>query len=362
MKIAVYAISKNEEGFVERFMESAKLADYVIIGDTGSTDGTPDLARSLGATVHSIYVDPWRFDIARNAVLALIPRDVDVCISLDLDEVLEPGWRDEIERVWTEHPATTNLWYFFDWGAGFEFWYRKIHSRKGYFWWHACHEDIRLDPRVEEKNFWLPKKLISHYPDPTKSRGQYMEILSASVKEDDRDPQHWFYYSRELTFCGRWEEARQALHKYLTMPNATNPNERCYAMRTLALTYHQLGDQNAREKWLLQAAGEAPTTREPWCELAQAMFDTGRWPECYAFANRALMITYDSHKTYTMDPKVWGAWPHDLAGISAWYLGMADVAITQAEIALSYEPENEAFQRNLNWYKNPPEKTLEAAE
>jgi hypothetical protein len=41
---------------------------------------------------------------------------------------------------------------------------------------------------------------------------------------------------------------------------------------------------------------------------------------------------------------------------------MADVAITQAEIALSYEPENEAFQRNLNWYKNPPEKTLEAAE
>ena len=248
MKIAIYAISKNEEKFVERFCDSAKDADYVIIGDTGSSDNTADLARSCGATVYDIHISPWRFDLARNAVLALVPSDTDICISLDLDEVMEPGWREEVERVWQEQPDTTNLWYYFDWGAGFEFWYRKIHSRKGYHWWHACHEDIRLDPRVEEKNFWLPKKLVSHYPDPEKSRGQYMSILEASVKEDDRDPQHWFYYSRELTFNGRWTEARDALHKYLSMPNALNPNERCYAMRTLAQTYGNLGGPSrARE-------------------------------------------------------------------------------------------------------------------
>lgn len=34
MKIAVYAISKNEEMFVERFCNSAKDADLILIADT----------------------------------------------------------------------------------------------------------------------------------------------------------------------------------------------------------------------------------------------------------------------------------------------------------------------------------------
>ena len=45
MKIAVYAISKNEEQFVDRFCASAADADVILIADTGSTDGTVERAR-----------------------------------------------------------------------------------------------------------------------------------------------------------------------------------------------------------------------------------------------------------------------------------------------------------------------------
>ena len=38
MKIAVYAIAKNEEAFVTRWVESAADADYVVLLDTGSSD------------------------------------------------------------------------------------------------------------------------------------------------------------------------------------------------------------------------------------------------------------------------------------------------------------------------------------
>jgi len=69
MKIAVYAISKNEEQFVKRFCESAKDADIILIGDTGSTDNTAELGRQCGATVVDIRIKPWRFDKAREAVL-----------------------------------------------------------------------------------------------------------------------------------------------------------------------------------------------------------------------------------------------------------------------------------------------------
>jgi len=77
LKIAVYAISKNEEQFVQRFCESAKDADLILIADTGSTDNTQALAINCGAVVHEICVSPWRFDKARDTALALIPRDFD---------------------------------------------------------------------------------------------------------------------------------------------------------------------------------------------------------------------------------------------------------------------------------------------
>src|SRR5258708_5207699 len=75
MKIAIYGICLNEEAFVARFMD-------------------------LGAQIQAIRIVPWRFDHARNAALDLVPDDVDVCVSLDLDTVLRPGWRAALEAAW----------------------------------------------------------------------------------------------------------------------------------------------------------------------------------------------------------------------------------------------------------------------
>ncbi len=40
MKSAIYTIALNERQFVDKWYESAKDADYLLIADTGSTDGT----------------------------------------------------------------------------------------------------------------------------------------------------------------------------------------------------------------------------------------------------------------------------------------------------------------------------------
>lgn len=347
LKIAVYAISKNEEQFVERFCASAKDADLIVVADTGSTDGTDAKARECGAVVHDICISPWRFDIARNTALSLIPRDIDICISLDLDEVLEPGWREEIERIWAED--TTRLRYMFDWGCGIKFRYEKIHARHGYRWHHPCHEYPVPDPRIKEVWAETDMLLVSHHPDPTKSRGQYMELLEMSVKEDPRCPRNAFYHARELTFHSRWTDAITALKAYLNMPEATWPNERCYAMRLLGKAYAETGQPWEAEKWLHMACGEAPNTREPWCELAMLMYRSARWEECYAFSMRALKIT-DRALVYTCDPAVWGFWPHDLAAISAWHLGLIKTAIEQGEKAVELAPDDLRLRDNLEWF------------
>ena len=347
MKIAVYAISKNEEQFVKRFCESAKDADLILIADTGSTDNTADLASKHGAMVYDIAITPWRFDKARDAALALIPKDYDVCISLDLDEELQEGWREEIERVWTKD--TTRLRYKFDWGVGIVFYYEKIHARHGYHWHHPCHEYPVADKRIKEVWVQTDMLLVIHKPDPTKSRGQYLDLLKLAVDEDPRCPRNAFYYARELTFYHKWLDAIVALNKYLDMPEATWQNERCYAMRLLGKAYDALGQDGT--EWFKKACNEAPNTREPWIELAESYMAKKMWQECYTNALRALEIK-DKALVYTMRPDVWGSLPYDLLALSSYYMNDKENAFKYGKIALELEPTNERLKTNLEFYQN----------
>ena len=43
-RVYVYAICKNERAFAARWMQSMREADGVYVLDTGSTDGTPEIA------------------------------------------------------------------------------------------------------------------------------------------------------------------------------------------------------------------------------------------------------------------------------------------------------------------------------
>lgn len=348
MKICVYAISKNEQQFVEQFCESAKQADLILIADTGSTDNTVGLSKQCGALVYNIHISPWRFDKARDAALALIPPDIDVCISLDLDEVLEPGWREEIERVWKSN--TTRLRYKYDWGNGISFFYEKIHHRNGYHWHHPCHEYPRADARMQEVYAHTDKLLVTHHPDMTKSRSSYLSLLELSVKEDPHCPRNAFYYARELTFNNQWIDAIVALQKYLENPKATWPNERCYAMRLLAKAYSTLGDTKTVKTWLEKASSEAPNTREPWVELADMAYSLSDWKLCLHAAEKALQIT-NKELVYTMDPVVWGSKPHDLAAIAAWNVGAYDKAILYGQQAVDLNPTDRRLQNNLSHYK-----------
>jgi len=350
MKIAVYAISKNEEQFVQRFCDSAKDADLILIADTGSTDKTVEKALECGAKVHDICIKPWRFDKARDTALALIPGDFDVCISLDLDEVLEPGWREEIERVWKDN--TTRLRYKFDWGCGISFFYEKIHHRSGYHWHHPVHEYPRPDGRIQEVYAHTDMLLVSHHPDPTKSRGQYMPLLELAVKEDPNCPRNAFYHARELTFYSCWQESIEALNKYLAMPEATWQNERAYAMRLLGKAYAELNDTHQAIKWFRLAVAEAPGTREPWVELSMICYRHNMWAESYSAAKSALQIT-DKQAVYTMDPEVWGEKPWDLASIAAWNLGLKDEAVQLCKEALKFNPTDNRLIKNLEQMTEP---------
>jgi len=346
LKIVVYTITKNEEKFIERYCMSAKDADEIIIVDTGSTDATVEIAKRCGATVHQIHVSPWRFDVARSASLALVPGDTDICVALDADEVLEPGWRKVVEKAWK--PGTTRLKYLFDYGNDLKFMSDKLHGRHGYMWKHPCHECLETDCRVTQNMVEIPEMLIRHLPDPTKSRSQYLDLLEVGVKENSADHRHSLYYARELTFVDRHEEAIQQFMNYLALPTATWADERAYAMRFTAKSFDVLGNPSESLKWYIKSTQEAPHRRESWFSLAQFCYEKNMWERGFEAAVKC--FTTPPSAQWPVDDRVNGFLPYDYAAIAAHNLGKKKEAVEYGKKALALAPDDLRLKRNLDFY------------
>jgi len=347
MKIAIYAIAKDEAKHVERFMRAAADADVIVIADTGSTDDTVTLARDLGAKVYRISVVPWRFDKARDAALALVPADVDVCISVDMDEVMQPGWREAVEAAWV--PGTTRLRYKFDFGAGIVYTCEKAHARHNYFWKYPIHEYITPVIGFAEHMAVTDACLTAHHPDTTKSRGQYLPMLEMAVRENPDCQRSQFYLAREFYYYGRWQDCVTAFEKYLAMPGAVWNAERTFARRCVGTAQIALGLTASGIAELERATHEMPHSRDPWVALAQAHHNVANWAACRAAAERALSITERTFE-FTADQNSWSWRPYDLAALACWNLGDKAKAVEYGTQAHQMSPDDARLASNLRFY------------
>ncbi len=353
MRVAVYTIALNEEQFVQSWYDSAKEADVLLIADTGSTDNTVEVATKLGIKVVPISIKPWRFDDARNAAMAALPDDIDYCIALDMDEQLQPGWRQALEAT---PEGTTRPRYKYTWNwnpdgtPGLQYGGDKIHSRHGYRWKHPVHE-VMVTDRITEIQNWIGLE-IHHHADLTKPRSQYLPLLEQSVKEDPYDDRNAFYFARELYFYGRNEEAIEEFKRHLSLPRAVWKPERAASMRYIAKLSSTF---NERHDWLQKAHQEAPDRREALVDLAQLYYEQNVWKPCLEAAEAALAIT-EKPLEYLCEEFAWGSAPWDLAALAAHHLGNKEKAIQYGTKAVELNPNDPRLLTNLTFYSK--EQTL----
>jgi glycosyltransferase involved in cell wall biosynthesis len=315
-KVIVCTITKNEEQFIQRWTDSAQEADYRVILDTGSTDGTVEKARNLGIVVHEQQFNPWRFDHARNHLLNLLPLEDAYVINLDADEVLVPGWRTALDQVqeFVTRPRYNYVW---NWNAdgtpGLTYSGDKIHHRNGFYWRHPVHEVIT--PTDGEFQLFVEGLEIHHFPDNTKPRSQYLPLLLMSVEETPDDDRNVYYCARELYFNGMLGESVEMFKRHLALPSARWEPERAWSMRYLAKMLPL-----ERGRWLLRAVAEYPS-RETWLDLAKLYLEQEDWASCYAAASKCLAITYKP-LLYLNEAEPWGTLPAQVAAMSAFRLGL----------------------------------------
>lgn len=94
--LSVIIITKNEAQNIAACLESVRFADEVIVLDSGSTDGTQEIARNLGAQVH--VTEDWPgFGQQKNRALDLATQPW--VLSIDADERVTPELQQEILNI-----------------------------------------------------------------------------------------------------------------------------------------------------------------------------------------------------------------------------------------------------------------------
>jgi tetratricopeptide (TPR) repeat protein len=342
VRVAVYGISKNEAASVAAWAESCAEADYRILLDTGSSDATVELARQAGVTVFEELISPWRFDDARNRSLELIPADVDLCISLDLDEVLVSGWREELKKSFDPHVTRYRYPYTWSWNddgqPGLQYAGDKIHTRHGYTWRYPVHEVlIPIGEEVQGRT----SLQIFHFRDQGKDRGQYLPLLELAVAEDPDNDRNAHYLAREYMYEGRFEEAAREFNRHLALPTALWDAERAQSLRFLAVC-----EPEKAEHWLPLAVKEAPSRREPWVDLAFHYFVLERWDECLEACQKALVLDRRPEE-YLTESQAWGSRLDDMAANASFHLHDFAGAVRHGERAVELEPADHRLHVNL---------------
>lgn len=345
LKIAVYTICKNEEHFVQRWLDSNKDADLRLVCDTGSTDNTAELLKQGGVTVVPIKVLPWRFDTARNTALNLLPADIDICIWQDLDEALFPLWREELEQHWEPDATIANHKYRNNdkpWQ-----WHSKIHARHNCYWTGAVHETLHWN--IPEKELWLHNVFLDEQQDIGKDRRGYLNLLEKKVKEGDNNWRTYYFLANEYQSSNDLDKAIETrIKSYEACKDGDIISS--YIAKNIAINYGYQDKNRELEQWYetaLKHSGE----RETLFSFVEYLFRISDWDRCYLYAKKCIEMNA-KRDGFTYDPSAWGYKIFDYGALAAYNIGLYQTAVSWGEEAVKLNPTDERLKLNLEFYDN----------
>ena len=362
LKVAIYAICRNELQFVEKWIESMSEADYVVVLDTGSTDGTYEKLQEYAKENPKKYIvaqkkyNPWRFDTPRNDAMMLCPSDTDIYFSTDLDEWLEPGWYDVLVKEWvpgiSQRGDYTYIWSHMDDGTpGRIFMYNKIHTKE-WIWKYPVHELLwNTETQTESYDYSVSvmygnKITLHHYPDPSKSRGNYLPLLELRAQENEDDFYGLIYLGHEYSYRGFYDKSNETLMKVLEKYKPGSIEE--------ASCYLFIGD-NYTEMEKFQEAVESyqkaieidPTYREPYFNLAKLLMSKELYYMAIGVIKEGIKKSY-RHYTWLERDRSWLDEPYDLLSLAYYYSGNKKEALIYAVKAYTLNKSDERLKNNID--------------
>ena len=196
MNITLYAICKNEEKNVEKFIENSKKFSDTVVVDTGSTDNTVQLLRDAGIQVyeHPQTRDEFDFSKVRNQALSYVKTDW--AFSLDFNEDLDEFFPEGLGVIAGEF-TTFNHQRYDKVNDGEptlgQTAHTRFHRTKNYTWVNAVHENPIFIPTEEHLNEIAVDTTIKITKNVHNTVDKQLFYLSICEREFKNDPTNTYY-------------------------------------------------------------------------------------------------------------------------------------------------------------------------
>lgn len=295
-------------------MISLGAADQILICDTGSTDETLNILNEDRVQLINISVQPWRFDEARNTAMMLMQEDLDVVISIDMDEYMQEGWyeilSEEIEKHIRERGRPYDIYHHrfsteWDWqnlkpGEKSKnytsHWHSRIHTRHNWKWALPVHEVLDFTGAHQKQECFLGGLTMYQRPITKTGRSSYLPLLELSIRERPSNWKSWAFYADELYRAGRQKEALDAIDTALQ--NRDADKGWLYQVRAGYDEETALGS-------FVQATYYSPNIREVWVAMSKWCFARGKLGFALETLNNAEAIKQPTND-YRFNPWCWG--------------------------------------------------------
>ena len=287
-ELSLCMIVKNEEERLSSCLASVQGAvDEIVILDTGSTDGTKEVARRFTDKVID-YAWEDDFAAARNASFAHASKPY--ILWLDADDVLDPQEAKKLaalkERLDGSVDAVFLPYHYAfreDGTISLAFERERIVRRAaGFVFSGVVHEAIAVSGRILHED--IPVRHTRTHSNGRRNLEIYETWLARGRRMSARDQ---YYYARELMDCGEYARAEQAFDAFLRMDGWIENVLDAHVQRSACLV--KLGREGEARQSLLSALAYGAPRPEALCALGEGWLRAGDL-QAAAFWYRAAML------------------------------------------------------------------------
>jgi protein-tyrosine-phosphatase len=274
MKVTLYAIAKNEEKNIEKFLENAEKFDDVVVVDTGSTDNTVQLLRNADIKVyeHSQTREEFDFSVARNQALSYV--ETDWAFALDFNEDVDEFYPEGFGVIANEF-TTFNHLRFDDNGTDEPVQSNEVHTRlhrtKNYTWVNAVHEVPNFISTEEYPNEVGVDTTIKITKKIHKSVDKELFYFSICEREHKKDPTNWYWIWFIFNHYYNVQNFQKALEYGQEFLNVSKPYFDSFRITTFIRCSQillSLGDVQRGANYAFHAVSEAMNMGEPMISQA----------------------------------------------------------------------------------------------
>lgn len=349
--LSLCMIVKNEESVIGRCLDSIKdVVDEIIIVDTGSTDKTKEIVRKY---TDKLYDFKWIEDFAAARNYSFSKATKEYVMWLDADDVITQKDKVGLLKLKKSLSSTIDM-VFMKYNVAFDedgkptysYFRERIFKRKNnYKWVGEIHEVI-----TPSGNMIHSDVAVTHKKQGGKDPKRNIRIFEKMLKNGKLfGPREQFYYSRELYYNDRYDEAIAGFNKFLN--SGAGWVEDCIsACKDMSSCYYLIKDEKNALYSLFRSFEFDDPRAEICCDIGKHLYDRNKFNQAIFWYKIALTKDINDRKQGFKLNDCYDFIPSIQLSVCYDRLGDIEKAIFYHEKAKKLKPNNDAVLYNENYF------------